>query len=76
MAYLGPYTKLEYLPGARSNGYGYKAVLIVRKHAPNGDKHDRTTVLSKTLPTRQNALERAQKRVDYLTGTHNLTVKG
>lgn len=66
MTYLGPVVKTELKASARSNGFGYKAVVVHRSLAPNGVWHERTTVISRTLKTREEALERAQRRVDFL----------
>jgi AraC-like DNA-binding protein len=35
-----------------ANGYGYKAVIISRAHAPGGIAHDQTHIVSRTLKTR------------------------
>lgn len=64
--YLGPVERIERIASARSNKFGYKAVIITRRHAP-GDRHfDQTHVVSKTLPTREQAVTVAQRRIDLL----------
>lgn len=66
MAYLGHCIKVERIASARSNGYGYKAVIITRRHAPGGRHFDQTHIVSKTKPTRDEAIAIAQRRIDRL----------
>ncbi|KFH18419.1 hypothetical protein ELZ19_06765 [Brucella abortus] len=66
MPYLGPTERVERIASARSNKFGYKAVIVTRRHAPGGNYFDQTHVVSKTLPTREEAIAFAQRRIDRL----------
>ncbi len=66
MAYCGPTTHVERIASARSNKFGYKAVIVTRRHAPGGNHFDQTHIVSRTLPSRELAVAYAQRRIDAI----------
>lgn len=66
MPYCGPTTLIEYIASARRTCWGYKAVIITRRHAPGGAHFDTTEIVSRTLPSRDLARAFATRRIERL----------